>query len=411
MAFINENYLKLPGSYLFAEIKRRVTAYKAQHPDADVIHLGIGDVTQPLPPAVIEAMHKAVDELARADTFRGYGPEQGYDFLIDAVIEHDYAPLGITIGRDEVFISDGAKCDVGNFQELLGVDNVVAITDPVYPVYLDSNVMAGRAGELRDRRFSGIVYLPCLAENQFRPALPERKVDIIYLCVPNNPTGTALPRSELRRWVDYARENRSIILYDAAYSAYITEPDIPRSVYEIEGAAEVAVEFNSFSKTAGFTGTRCAYTAVPKSAMAYTHTGEASPLNSLWLRRQTTKFNGVSYVVQRGAEASYSADGRKQIRSLIDYYMANARIIREGLQSVGLQVYGGVNAPYIWVKTPAAMDSFSFFDRLLEEAQIVGTPGSGFGPSGEGYFRLTGFGTRERTAEAIARIRKRADIT
>ncbi|MFB3881958.1 MAG: LL-diaminopimelate aminotransferase [Armatimonadota bacterium] len=411
MALINENYLKLPGSYLFAEIARRVSEYKTRHPDADVIRLGIGDVTQPLPAAVIRAMHEAVDEMARAETFRGYGPEQGYDFLIAKVIEHDYAPLGIAIGHDEVFISDGAKCDVGNIQELFGADNVVAITDPVYPVYLDSNVMAGRTGGLgSDGRFGGIIYLPCTADNQFRPALPETKADMIYFCAPNNPTGTALPRSELRKWVDYAREQRSVILYDAAYSAYIAEPDVPHSIYEIEGAREVAIEFNSFSKTAGFTGTRCAYTVVPKSVMAYTREGKALPLNPLWNRRQTTKFNGVSYIVQRGAEAAYSDEGRAQIRSLIDYYMTNARVIREGLQRVGLQVYGGINAPYIWVKTPRGMDSFAFFDKLLEEVQIVGTPGSGFGPSGEGYFRLTGFGTRERTEEAVARIEERVQI-
>jgi len=330
MASVNENYLRLPGSYLFAEIARRVTEHKAQHPGANVIHLGIGDVTQPLPPAVIEAMHRAVDEMARAETFRGYGPERGYDFLIQAVIEHDYASRGITIDHDEVFISDGAKCDVGNFQELLDGDNVVAITDPVYPVYLDSNVMAGRAGDLgSDGKFSRIIYLSCSAENSFVPALPDTKVDIIYLCVPNNPTGTALSKAELAKWVDYARQHRAIILYDAAYSAYIAEPDIPRSIYEINGAETVAIEFNSFSKTAGFTGTRCAYTVVPKGVVAYTHGGEASPLNPLWDRWQTTKFNGVSYIVQRGAQAAYSEEGRQQVKALIDSYMTNARIIRE----------------------------------------------------------------------------------
>jgi LL-diaminopimelate aminotransferase len=411
MAHLNENYLKLPGSYLFSEIGRRVREYKAQHPNAAIIHLGIGDINQPLPAAIIEALHKAVDEMARAETFRGYGPEQGYDFLIEKVIAHDYAPLGVALEKDEVFISDGAKCDVGNIQELFGVDNVVAITDPVYPVYLDTNVMAGRTGTLsEDGRFSGIVYLPCTAENQFRPALPTAKVDLIYLCVPNNPTGTALTRSELQKWVDYARDQRMVILYDAAYSAYITEPDIPHSIYEIEGAKEVAIEFSSFSKTAGFTGTRCAYSVVPKSVQAYTSKGEAHPLNALWNRRQTTKFNGVSYIIQRGAEAAYSEEGRKQIRTLIDYYMTNAQIIREGLQAAGLQVYGGVNAPYIWVKTPAGLDSFGFFDKLLNEAQVVGTPGSGFGPSGAGYFRLTSFGTRERTEEAIARIKEKVKI-
>ncbi len=405
MALINENYLKLPGSYLFAEIGRRVTKYKEQHPDAKVIRLGIGDVTLPLPAAVIAAMHRAVDEMAQAETFRGYGPEQGYAFLIQKVIEHDYAPLGIQFGEDEVFISDGSKCDVGNIQEIFGIDNTVAITDPVYPVYLDTNVMAGRTGELGgDGKFGNIVYLPCTAENQFRPALPETKVDLIYLCVPNNPTGTALPRAELKKWVDYARAQQAVILYDAAYSAYITEADVPHSIYEIEGARNVAIEFNSFSKTAGFTGTRCAYTVVPKSVMAYTRTGEALPLNPLWNRRQTTKFNGVPYIIQRGAEAVYSPEGQAQVRALIEYYMTNARIIREGLQRVNLQVYGGVNAPYIWLKTPNGLDSWAFFDKLLHEVHVVGTPGTGFGPSGAGYFRLTAFGNRENTEEAITRI-------
>jgi LL-diaminopimelate aminotransferase len=405
MAHINENYLKLPGSYLFAEIGRRVAKYREEHPDANVIRLGIGDVTRPLPGAVIEAMHRAVDDMARAETFRGYGPEQGYDFLIRKVIEHDYHPRGIELGEDEVFISDGAKCDVGNFQEIFDTDNTVAITDPVYPVYLDSNVMAGRTGELgADGRFGKVVYLPCTAENDFRPALPEEKVDLIYLCVPNNPTGTALPKSELKKWVDFARERRAVILYDAAYEAYITEPDIPHSIYEIEGAKEVAVEFNSFSKLAGFTGTRCAYAVVPKTVAARTRGGEAQSLNPLWNRRQTTKFNGVSYIVQRGAEAVFSDEGRRQIRELIDFYMTNARIIREGLQRIGLQAYGGVNAPYIWLKTPDGMDSWAFFDKLLNEVHVVGTPGSGFGPSGAGYFRLTAFGNRENTEEAIARI-------
>ncbi|MHB0939301.1 MAG: LL-diaminopimelate aminotransferase [Armatimonadota bacterium] len=405
MALINENYQKLPGSYLFAEIGRRVTRYKEEHPDANVIRLGIGDVTRPLPPAVIEAMHAAVDDMARAETFRGYGPEQGYDFLIDKVIEHDYAARGITLGADEVFISDGAKCDVGNIQEIFGLDNVVAITDPVYPVYLDTNVMAGRTGELGDDgRFGKIVYLPSTAENGFRPALPQTKVDMVYLCSPNNPTGTALPKSELKKWVDFAREQQAVILFDAAYAAYITEPDIPHSIYEIDGAKDVAIEFNSFSKTAGFTGTRCAYCVVPKSVMAYTRAGEAVSLNPLWNRRQTTKFNGVSYIVQRGAEAVFTPEGQGQIKGLIDFYMTNARIIREGLKSIGLEAYGGVNAPYIWLKTPNGLDSWAFFDKLLNEVNVVGTPGSGFGPSGAGYFRLTAFGNRENTEEAISRI-------
>lgn len=405
MAIINENYLKLPGSYLFAEIGRRVAAYKEAHPAEKVIRLGIGDVTQPLPTAVTTAMHQAVDEMARAETFRGYGPEQGYDFLIQKVIEHNYQSRGIQLGEDEVFISDGSKCDVGNIQEIFGIENIVAITDPVYPVYLDSNVMAGRTATLgSDGRFGNIVYLPCTAENQFRPALPTSKVDLIYLCVPNNPTGTALSKSELKKWVDFAREQQAIILYDAAYEAYITEADIPHSIYEIAGAKDIAIEFNSFSKTAGFTGTRCAYTVVPKSVMAYTRGGGSSSLNALWNRRQTTKFNGASYIIQRGAEAIFSDEGQEQVKSIIDYYMTNARIIREGLLRIGLQAYGGVNAPYIWLKTPNGMDSWSFFDKLLNEVHVVGTPGTGFGPSGAGYFRLTAFANRENTKEAIARI-------
>lgn len=405
MAIINENYLKLPGSYLFAEIGRRVAAYKEAHPAEKIIRLGIGDVTLPLPAAVISAMHQAVDEMAQPETFRGYGPEQGYDFLIQKVIEHNYLSRGIQLGEDEVFISDGSKCDVGNIQEIFGIDNIIAITDPVYPVYLDSNVMAGRTGLLgSDGRFGNIVYLPCTAENQFRPALPTSKVDLIYLCVPNNPTGTALSKSELKKWVDFAREQQAIILYDAAYEAYISEADIPHSIYEIAGATDVAIEFNSFSKTAGFTGTRCAYTVVPKSVKAYTCGGESTSLNALWNRRQTTKFNGASYIIQRGAEAIFSNEGQEQVKSIIEYYMTNARIIREGLLRVGLQAYGGVNAPYIWLKTPNGMDSWSFFDKLLNEVHVVGTPGTGFGPSGAGYFRLTAFANRENTEEAITRI-------
>ncbi len=411
MALINENYLKLPGSYLFAEIARRVAAYKAEHPEAKIIRLGIGDVTQPLAPAVITAMHAAVDEMAQAETFRGYGPEQGYDFLIAKIIEHDYAARGISLANDEVFVSDGAKSDVGNIQEIFGVANTVAITDPVYPVYLDTNVMAGRTGALGDDgRFAGLVYLPCTAENGFTPALPASRVDMVYLCVPNNPTGTALSRTELKKWVDWAKANKAILLYDSAYEAYIREPQVPHSIYEVEGAQEVAVEFRSFSKTAGFTGTRCAYTVVPKAVVAYTKDGQAQPLNKLWNRRQTTKFNGTPYVIQKGAEAVYSPAGREQVKATVDYYMTNAAIIREGLQSAGLEVYGGVNAPYIWLKTPNNMDSWAFFDKLLTEVNIVGTPGSGFGPSGAGYFRLTAFGNRENTEEAIGRIKTKLSI-
>ena len=411
MALINENYLKLPGSYLFAEIGRRVAAFRAANPDANIIRLGIGDVTRPLPPAVIAAMHAAVDEMAKAETFRGYGPEQGYSFLIEKIIENDYAARGITLDVDEVFVSDGAKSDVGNIQEIFGVENTVAITDPVYPVYLDTNVMAGRTGELGgDGRFAGIVYLPCTAENNFVPALPASKVDMVYLCVPNNPTGTALSKTELKKWVDWAKANKAVILYDSAYEAYIREPEVPHSIYEVEGAKDVAIEMRSFSKTAGFTGTRCAYTVVPKTVVGYTKTGEAQQLNKLWNRRQTTKFNGVPYIVQKGAEAVYSPAGQQQVKATVDYYMTNAGIIREGLKSAGLEVFGGVNAPYIWLKTPNNMDSWAFFDKLLGEANIVGTPGSGFGPSGAGYFRLTAFGNRENTEEAISRIKTRLSV-
>ncbi len=411
MAFLNENYLKLPGSYLFAEIARRVNHFKEENPEADIIRLGIGDVTRPLPQASIEAMHKAVDEMASSDTFRGYGPEQGYAFLVEKIIAHDYASRGIELGTDEVFVSDGSKSDVANIQEIFSSDCTVAITDPVYPVYLDTNVMAGRTGTLQeDGRFANVTYLPCNAENNFIPSFPKERVDMIYLCCPNNPTGTTLSKSELKKWVDYAKANKSIILFDSAYESYIREADIPHSIYEIEGAKEVAIEFRSFSKTAGFTGTRCAYTVVPKELMAYTKSGEAHSLNPLWNRRHTTKFNGVPYIIQRGAEAIFSEAGQAQVQETIDYYMENARIIREGLQKMGLSVFGGVNAPYIWLKTPAGIDSWGFFDKLLNEANIVGTPGAGFGPSGEGYFRLTSFGTRENTIRAIERIQTRLKV-
>ena len=411
MAFLNENYLKLPGSYLFAEIARRVNHFKEENPEADIIRLGIGDVTRPLPQASIEAMHKAVDEMAAADTFRGYGPEQGYAFLVEKIIAHDYASRGIQLGTDEVFVSDGSKSDVANIQEIFSRDCTVAITDPVYPVYLDTNVMAGRTGTLQeDGRFANVTYLPCNAENNFIPSFPQERVDMIYLCCPNNPTGTTLSKSELKKWVEYAKANKSIILFDSAYESYIREADIPHSIYEIEGAKEVAIEFRSFSKTAGFTGTRCAYTVVPKELMAYTKSGEAHSLNPLWNRRHTTKFNGVPYIIQRGAEAIFSEAGQAQVQETIDYYMENARIIREGLQKMGLSVFGGVNAPYIWLKTPAGIDSWGFFDKLLNEANIVGTPGAGFGPSGEGYFRLTSFGTRENTIRAIERIQTRLKV-
>jgi len=410
MASINENYLKLPGSYLFAEIARRVTAFKNDNPTANIIRLGIGDVTQPLVPAVISGLHNAIDEMAQPATFRGYGPEQGYDFLIQTIIDHDFSPRGVSLDIDEVFVSDGSKSDVGNIQEIFGLDNIVAITDPVYPVYLDSNVMAGRTGTLQDGRFERIVYMPCNAENNFTPELPKEKVDMIYLCVPNNPTGTTLSKAELTKWVEFAKANEAIILFDAAYESYIQEPDIPHSIYEIDGAKEVAIEFRSFSKTAGFTGTRCAYTVVPKTVMGRTASGEMHSLNKMWNRRQTTKFNGVPYIIQRGAQAVYTPEGQQQIKDVIKYYMANAKIIRDGLASTGLQVFGGVNAPYIWLKTPNNMDSWAFFDKLLTEVHIVGTPGTGFGPSGAGYFRLTAFGSRENTEQAIERIKTKLSI-
>lgn len=407
MATINDNYLKLPGSYLFAEIARRVAAYKEANPDADIIRLGIGDVTQPLPQVCIEAMHKAVDDQAKAETFHGYGPEQGYSFLTEAISKNNYTDRGIEIAPDEIFVSDGSKSDCGNIQEIFGTANKVAITDPVYPVYLDTNVMAGRTGTLQeDGHFEGVVYLPCTAENNFAPSLPTEKVDMIYLCCPNNPTGTTLSRAELTKWVNYAKENDAVILFDAAYAAYITEDDVPRSIYEIPGAKDVAIEFRSFSKTAGFTGTRCGYTIVPKTVTGRAADGSRVPFNKLWNRRHTTKFNGTAYIVQRGAAAIYTEEGKKQVKELVSYYMENARIIREGLKSVGIKAYGGVNAPYIWLKTPDNMSSWDFFDKLLHEVNIVGTPGAGFGPCGEGYFRLTAFGSRENTERAVARFTK-----
>ncbi len=407
MALINENYLKLPGSYLFSEVARKVADFKQVNPEANIIRLGIGDVTLPLPPAVIEAMHKAVTEMADGKTFRGYGPEQGYDFLVNAIVENDYRARGLDIDADEVFVSDGAKSDTGNIGDILGIENVVAITDPVYPVYIDTNVMAGRAGELaQNGRWSRIEYLPCNTENNFVPELPQKPVDVVYLCFPNNPTGTTLTRNQLKMWVDYALEKKVLILFDSAYEAFITEEDVPHSIYEVEGAKKVAIEFRSFSKTAGFTGTRCAYTVVPKELQAYTKNGEAVALNKLWNRRHTTKFNGVPYVIQRAAEACYSVEGKKQVRANIEYYLGNAQIIRNGLLEQGLQVAGGINSPYIWVKTPNGLGSWQFFDTLLQQLHIVGTPGVGFGPSGEGYLRLTAFNTRENTLEAVQRFKK-----
>ncbi|PLT46444.1 L,L-diaminopimelate aminotransferase [Paenibacillus pasadenensis] len=407
MTSINSNYLNLQGSYLFSEIAKRRTKFIQDNPQAEIISLGIGDVTRGLPEAVTKAMHAAVDELAVPGSFRGYGPEQGYDFLIQAIIENDYKARGVDIAANEVFVSDGSKCDVGNIQEIFSQDAVVAVQDPVYPVYVDTNVMAGRSGSFNSElgRYENIVYLDCTAENGFKPSLPDRKVDLIYLCYPNNPTGMTLTKDELKVWVDYARENNCLILFDSAYESFITEADVPHSIYEVEGAREVAIEFRSFSKTAGFTGVRCAYTVVPRELKGLDKDGNSVVINDLWNRRHTTKFNGVSYVTQRGAEAIYSPEGKEQIRGLVDYYMTNAGIIRDGLASLGLDVFGGVNAPYIWLKTPKGLDSWAFFDKLLSEANIVGTPGVGFGRSGQGYFRLTAFGSRENTEKAVERIR------
>ena len=404
MAHVNENFLKLPGSYLFSDIAKKVKAYQESHPDKRLIRLGIGDVTRPLPQASIEAMHRAVDEMANKSTFHGYGPEQGYDFLIDTIIKNDFEPRGIELSSSEVFISDGAKSDTGNIGDILGLDNKVAVTDPVYPVYVDSNVMGGRAGQLNGKQWSDITYMPCTAENNFIPSIPSNRIDVIYLCYPNNPTGTTLTKAELKKWVDYALSHDALILFDAAYEAYIREDDIPHSIFEIEGAKQCAIEFRSFSKTAGFTGVRCGYTVIPKEVTATTANGERVALNALWNRSQCTKFNGTSYITQRGAEAIYSKDGKQQVRETIDYYMENARIMREGLTAAGIQVFGGKNAPYLWVKTPEGFTSWQFFDHLLNEANIVSTPGVGFGPSGEGYLRLTAFGQREDCIEAIQRI-------
>lgn len=407
MTVINENYLKLQAGYLFPEIGRRVAAYCKANPDAKVIRMGIGDVTEPLVPAVVAAMHKAVDEMAARATFRGYGPEQGYDFLRDAIAENDYRSRGADVAADEIFISDGSKCDTGNILEIFGAENTVAVTDPVYPVYVDTNVMAGRTGAAdASGRYAGLVYIPVTAENNFIPAVPSQRVDLIYLCYPNNPTGTVATRETLAKWVEYAKKSDSIILFDAAYEAYISTPEIPHSIYEIPGARDVAIEFRSFSKSAGFTGTRCAFTVVPKGLSGSAKNGERMELHKLWTRRHTTKFNGVSYVVQRGAEAVYSTDGKKQIRNVIDFYMTNAKILRDGLENAGLTVYGGVDAPYVWLKTPGGASSWNFFDKLLKSANLVGTPGSGFGASGEGYFRLSAFNSRENVQEAVERFVK-----
>lgn len=405
MVTINDNFQKLPGSYLFSEIAKRVAAYKESNPSAKIIRMGIGDVTLPLCDAVIKAMHKAVDEMADPSTFRGYGPEQGYKFLIDTIIKKDFEPRGVSLESDEIFISDGAKSDTGNIGDILGLGNVVAVTDPVYPVYVDTNVMAGRAGDLlADGRWSKIVYLPCTAENGFVPELPKQKVDVIYLCFPNNPTGTTLTKTQLTEWVKYALANDALILFDAAYEAFIQEDDVPHSIYEIEGAKRCAIEFRSFSKTAGFTGTRCGFTVIPKDVTAVGMNGEKVQLNRLWNRRQCTKFNGTAYVIQRAAEAVYSEEGKMQVKDTIDYYMTNAKIIRNGLEAAGYTVFGGKNSPYVWAKTPDGMDSWAFFDYLLKEKNIVATPGVGFGVSGEGYIRFSALGDKDATIEAMKRL-------
>lgn len=405
MVKVNSNYLKLPGSYLFSDIAKKVAAYSAQHADKSIIKLGIGDVTRPLSPAIVSALHTAADEMSAAETFKGYGPEQGYDFLRSIVLENDYQARGVALDEDEIFISDGSKSDTGNIGEIFSADNKVAICDPVYPVYVDSNAMAGRAGDFSAQtgRWSNLIYMPGTEENGFIPQPPAgpETPDLIYLCYPNNPTGTAITKEGLKQWVEYALEHEAVILYDAAYEAYITDPELPHSIYEIENAKRCAIEFRSFSKNAGFTGTRCAFTIVPKELII-----DGVSLNSLWNRRQTTKFNGTAYIIQKAAAAVYSPAGKMQTNALVSYYLNNARIIREGLKNAGYQVWGGVNSPYIWLKTPDGLTSWQFFDYLLENLNIVGTPGCGFGPSGEGYFRLTGFGTLENTEKAIQRITK-----
>ena len=404
MALINEHFLKLQKNYLFADIAKKVNAFKVSHPKANVISLGIGDVTQPLCPAVIEAMHKAVDDMATKKNFHGYGPEQGYIWLREAIVKNDFLPRGIHLDANEIFVNDGAKSDTGNIGELIRWDNSMAVTDPIYPVYIDSNVMNGRAGVFENGRWSNVTYMPCDESNEFVPQIPDHRVDMIYLCYPNNPTGMVLPKEELRKWVNYAIKNDSVIFYDAAYEAYIQDPSIPHSIYEIRGARKVAIEFHSYSKTAGFTGIRCGYTVIPKELQVSTIDGQLHQLNPFWDRRQCTKFNGTSYISQRAAEAIYTPEGKKQVRETISYYMENACIMRETLTRLGLKVYGGENAPYLWVKTLDGTDSWRFFEQMLYNAQVVCTPGVGFGPAGEGYIRLTAFGEREDCKEAMRRI-------
>lgn len=407
MFHINDNFTLLAESYLFSEVAKRINAYKEAHPEVDIIRMGIGDVTRPLCKAAIEAMHKAVDDQTDSSTFHGYGPEQGYAFLREAIVENDYRARGIDMDADEIFVSDGAKSDTGNIGDILARGNRVAVTDPVYPVYVDTNVMGGRAGVLdTDGCWSNIIYLPVTAENGFVPALPSEVPDMIYLCYPNNPTGTTLTREQLKVWVDYARAHHSLILFDSAYETFIRQDDVPHSIYEIEGAKEVAIEFRSFSKTAGFTGVRCGYTVVPKALKGADSKGEMVSLNHLWNRRQCTKFNGASYISQRAAAAIYTPEGKQQTRETVDYYLRNAEVLRQGLLDAGFEVFGGTNAPYVWIKTPDETTSWEFFDILLDRCHVAGTPGSGFGPSGEGYIRLTAFNTYENTVEAISRIKK-----
>ena len=405
MAQINGHYQKLQAGYLFPEIGRRVSQFCDANPDANVIKMGIGDVTEPLAPAIIEAMHQAVDDMSSHGSFKGYGPENGYDFLRDAIVANEYQPLGVSVAADEVFVSDGTKCDTGNILDIFGADNLVAVTDPVYPVYVDTNVMAGRTGAADESgQFEGLKYIPVTAENDFVPAIPEDKVDLIYLCYPNNPTGTVISFDHLKAWVDYAKANDSIIFYDAAYESFITEENVPHSIFEIDGARECAIEFRSFSKKAGFTGVRCGFIVIPKELTGVDSNGERQSVHALWNRRHSTKFNGASYVVQRGAAAVYSDAGKPQIQATVDFYLENAGLLKKGLEEIGITVYGGVNAPYVWLKTPDSFDSWQFFDHLLEKAHLVGTPGSGFGASGEGYFRLSAFNSRANVEEAVKRL-------
>lgn len=404
MVRINNNFSKLSPSYLFSEVAKKIAAFQDSHPGEAVIRMGIGDVTRPICPTAIEALHRAADDQSRSETFHGYGPEQGYGFLTEKIAEWDYRRRGIDVSTDEIFVSDGAKSDTGNIGDIFSADCRVAVTDPVYPVYVDTNVMAGRAGDNVAGRWSRIEYLPCTAANGFVPELPAGNPDLIYLCYPNNPTGTTLDRGQLSRWVEYARTHGAVILFDSAYEAFITSPDVPHSIYEIPGAKEVAIEFRSFSKTAGFTGLRCGYTVIPKELKGVDADGREVSLNALWNRRQCTKFNGASYVIQRAAEALYSEQGQAEIKATIAYYLNNASMLVKGLTGVGLEVFGGVDAPYVWVKTPAGLSSWEFFDRMLKECHVAGTPGVGFGPSGEGYFRLTAFNTAEKTREAVDRF-------